>query len=99
MHDCPVSTGDAWARDHLDSYVTWSRSHNSLLVVTFDEDEGTRANGIATFLLGPMVRPGPSDQYVDHYGVLRTLEALYGLAPLGKAAAAQPLGGIWQPTG
>jgi acid phosphatase len=99
MHDCPVSTGDAWARAHLDGYVTWSRSHNSLLVVTFDEDEGTRANGIATILVGPMVRPGPSSQYVDHYVMLRTLEGLCALAPLGKAADAQPLVGIWDTTG
>jgi acid phosphatase len=40
------------------------------------------------------VRAGTSDQRVDHYGVLRTVEDLYGLPPLGGTAAAAPLPGI-----
>jgi acid phosphatase len=95
MHDCPVSTGDSWARQHLAGYVAWARSHNSLLIVTFDEDDGSRGNRIPTFLVGPMVRAGSSDQNVDHYGMLRTLEDMYGLSPIGSAADAQPLTGIW----
>ena len=95
MHDCPVATGDAWAKTNLAAYVSWARTHNSLLVVTFDEDEDTAANHIATFLVGPMVKPGPSAQRTDHYGVLRTLEDMYGLAPIGSAAGAKPLTGIW----
>ena len=42
-----------------------------------------------------MVRAGTSAQRTDHYRVLRTLEAMYGLPPLGKAADTQPLSGIW----
>jgi len=95
MHSCSVATGDAWARAHLAGYVAWARTHDGVLVVTFDEDEGTAANHIPTFLVGPMVRPGPSAQRIDHYDVLRTLEDMYGLPPLGSAAAAQPLTGIW----
>jgi acid phosphatase len=41
------------------------------------------------------VRPTTSDQRVDHYALLRTLEEMYGLPPLGEAARAQPLTGIW----
>jgi acid phosphatase len=95
MHDCGVAAGDAWARDNLTGYVDWAREHDSLLVVTFDEDRGTDANHIATFFVGPMVVAGPSDQRIDHYGVLRTLEDLYGLPPLGNAADAEPITGVW----
>jgi phosphatidylinositol-3-phosphatase len=95
MHDCGVAAGDAWAHDHLTRYVDWAKAHNSLLVVTFDEDRGTRANHIATFLVGPMVTAGPSDQRIDHYGLLRTLEDMYGLPTLGKAASAEPITGVW----
>ena len=98
MHDCPVSTGDAWAREHLAGYVGWARTHNGLLLVTFDEDEGTAANTIPTFVVGPMVRSGTTDQRVDHYSLLRTLEDMYGLSPLGHAASATPLTGIWVAT-
>ena len=38
---------------------------------------------------------GTSGQRIDHYSVLRTLEDMYGLAPLGKAATATPISGIW----
>jgi hypothetical protein len=95
MHDCGVAAGDDWARHHLAGYVRWAMSHNSLLIVTFDEDSGSSANHIPTFLVGPMVRSGPSHQQVDHYGLLRTLEDMYGLAPLGGAADAQPISGVW----
>jgi acid phosphatase len=95
MHDCGVATGDRWARDNLADYVTWAEQHNSLLAVTFDEDNGSSANRIATVLVGPMVNAGASDQRIDHYSLLRTLEDMYGLPPLGHAADAQPVGGIW----
>lgn len=95
MHNCPVRTGDDWARAHLAPYVSWARDHDSLLVVTFDEDEGTSGNHIATFLVGPMVRPGTSDQRIDHYSVLRTIEQMYGLPPIGDAAKAEPITGVW----
>jgi hypothetical protein len=95
MHDCGVAAGDRWARDNLAGYVTWAQQHNSLLVVTFDEDDGSSANHIATVLVGPMVSSGASDQRIDHYSLLRTLEDMYGLPPLGQAADAEPLSGIW----
>jgi acid phosphatase len=99
MHDCSVATGDAWAKAHLEAYVSWARTHDSLLVVTFDEDDNSAANHIATFLVGPMVRVGTSTQRTDHYRVLRTIEAMYGLEPLGSAADTTPLAGIWTTSG
>ena len=98
MHNCPVTTGDAWARQHLSSYVTWAATHNSMLIITFDEDSGTTANRIPTLVLGPMVRPGTSPQVIDHYNLLRTLQDMYGLPPLGLTRTAQPLAGIWKPS-
>jgi phosphatidylinositol-3-phosphatase len=95
MHDCGVATGDRWAHDNLDDYVRWAETHNSLLIVTFDEDSGSDANRIATILAGPMVRSGVSDQRIDHYSVLRTVEEMYGLEPLGRAADAAPITNVW----
>ena len=95
MHDCGVATGDAWAREHLAPYVSWATAHNSLLIVTFDEDNGSASNHIATIVAGAGVRATHSTQRIDHYNVLRTLEDMYGLPALGKAATASPLAGIW----
>jgi hypothetical protein len=32
-----INKADAWLRDHLDGYVQWAQSHNSLVIITFDE--------------------------------------------------------------
>ncbi len=98
MHDCPVSTGDTWAKQHLDAYAQWARSHNSLLIVTFDENDGRPDNSILTLFVGAGIRPGHYDEPTDHYGVLRTIESLYGLAPLGEAAKHAPLTDIFATT-
>jgi acid phosphatase len=91
MHDCGVSTGDHWARDHLDPYLRWADTHDSWLIVTFDEDDGSAANRILTLVAGAGVTPGPRSGVVNHYSVLRTIEDRYGLAPLGRAADAAAL--------
>ena len=95
MHDCGVRAGDDWARANLSEYVDWAQTHNSLLLVTFDEDSGSAGNHIATLMVGPMVTPGVSDQRIDHYTLLRALEDMYGLPALGHAAHAAPLTGVW----
>ncbi len=87
MHDCSIATGDAWVRDHLGGYVRWATDHNSLLVLTFDEDDGNAENRIVTLVAGAGVRPGRYSQPLNHYGVLASIEAWYGLPRLGPAAA------------
>jgi hypothetical protein len=95
MHDCDIGTGDSWAKENLAHYADWAMQHNSLLVVTFDEDSGSDSNHIATIVAGGGVARTTSDQRIGHYDLLRTIEDMYGLEPLGKAADAQPLAGIW----
>lgn len=96
MHDCSVATGDAWLESRLDGYVQWAGSHNSLFILTFDEDNGTATNQIATIFVGPMVQSGDYPTRIDHYSLLRTLEDMYGVPPTGKAANAEPITTIWK---
>ena len=96
MHDCPVAAGDTWAQAHLDGYARWAAGHNSLLIVTWDEDEGTGGDHIPTLFTGAHVASGSRyPREVDHYGILRTVEAACGLPGLGAAAGRQPVTGIW----
>ena len=99
MHDCGVAAGDAWARTTLPRYVDTAAAQEAVVVVTFDEDDGSTDNHIPTFLVGAGVRAGASDQRVDHYTVLRTIEDMYGLPPLGAAAQRVPLTDIWSAGG
>ena len=38
-HYGTIRSGDDWLRQHLGSYVSWADSHNSLLIVTWDDDD------------------------------------------------------------
>ncbi len=97
MHDGTIAQGDAWLKAQLDGYVRWAAAHNSLLVFTFDEDDGHENQRIPTLFVGPMVRPGRYEQRINHYNVLRTIEEFYGLAPSGAAANATAIDFCWQP--
>lgn len=85
-----ISTGDTWFQNHLGAYASWCMTHNSLLVVTFDEDNTSNLNPnqIFTVFYGPMVQPGQYSESINHYSVLRTLEDLYSLPHAGSAASA-----------
>ncbi|QKZ19088.1 alkaline phosphatase family protein [Streptomyces chartreusis] len=97
MHDCSVATGDTWIKNNLGAYATWARTHNSILAVTFDEDNKQSGNRIPTLFYGQHVTPGSSTATTyNHYNVLRTLEDLAGLtAHAGNAASASDITGIW----
>ena len=88
--------GDRWLRKHLARYVFWAASHNSLLILTWDEDDDAHDNHIATLFIGPMVVPGHYDARIDHYDILRTLTEMYGVAALGGPNGTQPITGIWR---
>jgi phosphatidylinositol-3-phosphatase len=95
MHDCAISTGDTWLKAKLDGYAQWAKTHNSLLIVTFDEDSGSSVNQIFTAFVGQHVKLGTYSEQINHYTILRTLEDAYGLGHLGSAASATPITDCW----
>ncbi|MFI7243417.1 alkaline phosphatase family protein [Streptomyces qinglanensis] len=100
MHDCSVGTGDSWTKKNLDGYAQWAKTHNSLLIATFDEDNFTSVNQIYTVAVGAHVKAGyQSGTQIDHFSVLRTLEDMYGLSPLGSAANRSPITDAWTTSG
>ncbi|MEV6195088.1 alkaline phosphatase family protein [Streptomyces sp. NPDC051920] len=94
MHDGSVREGDTWLRDNLGAYADWATTHNSLLVVTWDEDDGKGPNHIPTVLVGEHVRPGDNDQPNNQFGLLRMLLDAYDLKPLDHSAEAEPVD-VW----
>jgi acid phosphatase len=96
MHDGSIQQGDAWLKKNIDGYVQWARTHNSLLIITWDEDEDDGGNNsIPTIFAGARVRTGQFAEKINHYTVLRTLEDAYGLAALGSAAKATAITDVW----
>jgi hypothetical protein len=99
MHDGEssnsIARGDNWLRENIAPYVKWAEANNSLLILTWDEDDDSGDNQIVTIFVGPMVRIGTYDTRIDHYSVLRTLVDLYRLEPPGMAANRAAIKGIW----
>ena len=95
MHDGSIAAGDAWLNGELAGYANWARANNSLLIVTWDEDDGGPRNQIPTVIYGAHVQPGTYDEQISHYNVLSTLEQMYGLPRTGNAAIAPPITSIW----
>ncbi|MEY9946567.1 alkaline phosphatase family protein [Kitasatospora sp. GAS1066B] len=95
MHDGSIAQGDSWLQSNLSSYATWAQQNNSLLIVTWDEDDYTESNQIPTIVVGAGVTPGQYSETINHYNLLATLEQMYGLNKVGSSATAAPITDIW----
>jgi hypothetical protein len=92
MHDCSIATGDAWLQSWVPR-ITASASYqagNTVLIVTWDEDDSSSGNQVATIVVSPYTTPGTkSGTAFTHYSLLRTTEELLGISTfLGNAASA-----------
>jgi len=96
MHDGSIKQADHWLKKHLDPYVKWAKTHNSLLIVTWDEDDYNQNNKIPTFIVGPMVKAGQYSEKLNHFNLLRTIEDVYGLSHAGAAKTCQPIKTVWK---
>ncbi|MBR7827741.1 acid phosphatase [Actinospica sp. MGRD01-02] len=95
MHDGTIAAADTWLKSNLSAYATWAKSNNSLLIVTWDEDDYTENNQVPTIFYGADVTTGTYDETVNHYNVLATLETMYGLSEAGNSSGATTITDIW----
>lgn len=111
--DSLVKDGDVWLEKNLKAYAEWAKTNDSLLIVTWDEDDSKKCdnkkkeekgpcetlppnNQIATIFVGQMVKRGPVPTRYTHLDLLRTLEDMYGVPPLGASKDAKPILDCWQ---
>jgi len=95
MHDGTIAQADTWLKNNISAYATWAKTHDSLLIVTWDEDDYTENNQVPTIFYGQNVVTGHYDENINHYNVLATLEQMYGLAKVGSSSSATPITDIW----
>jgi hypothetical protein len=96
MHDCSISTGDAWLRSQVGRFLQLPKT---VVFVLFDEGQSNIGGGGHTTALavGKAVRPGSRFAGVtSHYGLLRTIEQAWGLPLLGHSAHVPAITGIWR---
>src|SRR5581483_9412119 len=76
-HDCGVPVGDSWLQTHMDAYAKWAVTHNSMLIVTWDENHHGAPDfttPMPTFVVGAGVVPSVQTTRVSHEHMLRTVE-------------------------
>jgi phosphatidylinositol-3-phosphatase len=67
-----VPVGDLWFQQNLDAYYQWAKAHNSLLIVTFDEnDDKSRYRG----LTDPSISPDHDQSRYDLQNHIATIFA------------------------
>lgn len=88
-------SADAWLQANLDGYLQWAKANNSLLIVTTEDADRNHnyAGGGTTIVTGDprLFVSGVNGTYVTPYNVLRTIEDMYGLAPIGDTVTANRL--------
>jgi hypothetical protein len=93
MHNCSIATGDQWLGTWVPRILAspaWK--DNGVLFITFDEGSSDRgccadvAGGqVDTLVISPLVQPGfISNVAYNHYSLLHTIEAAWGLPLLGQ---------------
>src|SRR6185436_14409275 len=86
MHDGSRKQGDDWLRDNLNNFAIWAKTNNSLLVISWDEDDYNSVNQIPTILYGAGLRDGTTVAGTwTHHNLLRTIEDMYGTTHAGAA--------------
>jgi phosphatidylinositol-3-phosphatase len=96
-HDCSTAHMDTWLRANLQPLLSsqWF-AQDGVAIITWDEGadeagccEGAHGGRVPTVVVSTRIQaPLSSDKPVDQAGVLRSIEDLYSLPPLGDAACA-----------
>ncbi len=82
MHDCSISTGDNWLKNHVPAILSSAACtvDKCLLVVTWDEDNGSSGNHVLTIFAGSGAKlAATSSASYNHYSLLHTVEYIFGL--------------------
>jgi acid phosphatase len=93
--DATIKRGDQWLKDNLGEYIKWAKNHNSLLILTFDEDNFMQVNHIPTIFVGSDIKNGEYNEKINHYNILHTIEAMYSL-PFADTTHATAITAIWK---
>ncbi len=91
MHDGTIAQGDQWLKKNLGGYAQWAATHNSLLIVVWDEDDFAFDNQVPAILFGANVIPGTYSDSYTHYDLLHTVLGASGLSAPNDAANAAGL--------
>jgi hypothetical protein len=95
MHDCSIAIGDAWLRGFLPRILgSAAFKANGLILLTFDEGSSGKGGGgkVATIVISHRARTAfTSAKAHNHYSLVRTIEALWGMPCMANSCSATTL--------
>jgi hypothetical protein len=96
MHDGSRLVADTWLSDNLGAYAAWAKTHNSLLIVTWDEDDYNGVNRIATIFYGAHLRaPGTNESVWTLHNITRTIEDMHGTTHSSRTGQVESIYGVF----
>jgi hypothetical protein len=82
FHDGSISAGDTWLKNSLGKYAAWAKTHNSILVIYYDESEGStdyKTTPIPVTIYGQNIKAGIKiTTKLNHYSFTKWVCSLYG---------------------
>lgn len=94
MHDCSTGEGDRWLASFAPRILNSAAWRSGgILLITFDEAHGGDATQHVPLIIASLRTASGTRiaQHVTHYGLLRTIESVWGLPCLAKSCAATPI--------
>ena len=86
-----LAATDQWAQQVVGGYSQWAAANNSLLIVTSNRGVDDDNDSVPTIFFGANVAAGISNASINDYNLLSTIEADYGITPLGHSAQSQAI--------
>jgi hypothetical protein len=100
MHDGTVSQGDTWLKNNMEFYRNWAMTHNSILVIYYDEAESSStSNLIPVTMVGQYVKVAyKNNTRYNHYSFTKWVSSMYGGSTswTSNITNATAVSGIWK---
>src|SRR5947207_3511086 len=92
-HDCGLDVADSWLQTNIDPLVKstyFQPGGDGLLIIVFDEDDGSEGNHVACVIISPLIASAgfQSSNTYHHQNALKLMAAGLGLSTSGLGAAA-----------
>jgi hypothetical protein len=97
MHNGPITesipAGDRWLKKNIEPYFQWAKTHNSLLILTFDENDDKRGyRGLTNPLVDPQTCVGPGRDHEYCVDVQNRIVTIFAGAHIKPGDYAEGIG-------
>jgi hypothetical protein len=90
-----IIIGDNWLSRNVPAMVE-AVGPRGLVILTWDEDDGSDGNHILTVFSSPLAKTGyVSQRYINFFTVVRTITDALGLPAFAEAAMTNPITDVW----